>query len=297
MVDDDSAISEDLIEAQIRHLREGAAAPDLSALDVESILDAEQTLDIISALVNSAPATPPLAVDPVAIRLGLVPAPDGRPIAEEATDPVTAAVRESERRFSFIASPALTDGSDFERRYECRSMVEHVLVVVSPEPERRSINAAHARGAFAQSDDLSAVVYTSASADGSFVFTYGDCHERLAPATGWQTDAGAISPEPLSIALGRYFERSDPQWDAVEVLEASDALEGIIDDVATIVSSTMATLKASSPRLVYKKSARDFVTGIPHEQVSAWVARVQSGNSDATEIHREIQAIVESGRP
>ena len=120
---------------------------------------AASVLRVVEALVDAAPGSPVLRHDPVAIRLGLVGIPSGPP--DQATadrdDPVTAAVADIEHRFSVACSPAATDGTEFERRFECRSMVENVLVVVVPDGTTRIAMSAHARSAFALADDLSAV--------------------------------------------------------------------------------------------------------------------------------------------
>lgn len=286
-------IPEGLIEEQLRFLREGGPEPDLNGLDEEATGMAAQALKVIETLVNAAPTSPPLTNDPVAIRLGLVGAPSGVPRRETSDpgDPVTAAVAELEHRFSVSAVQAATDGTAFERRFECRSMVENVLVVAVPDGTSRAAMAAHARGAFALADDLSAVAYTSVTATDSVVLTYGDSHEVLHPSSGWGAAAAGTAGEPLALALGRYLERSDPQWDQVERLEASDAWAGIDADADAIVRSVKDTLSAANPRLDFKKDARSFVLGLPATVLVDWARRVQSEAASADDILRELRSL------
>lgn len=288
-------IPEGLVEDQLRFLRDGGPEPDLSGLDEESARMAARALKVIETLVDAAPSSPSLTSDPVAIRLGLVGSPSGAPRKEtsDSADSVTAAVAEVEHRFSISAVRAPTDGTFFERRFECRTMVENVLVVVVPEGTSRAAMSAHARGAFALAEDLSAVAYTSASASDSVVLTYGDSHEVLHPSSGWGEAAAGIAGEPLAIALGRYLERSDPQWEQVERLEASDVLTGIDIDAAVIVRSAKEALRATNPRLDHKRDARSFALELPDTVFIDWAKRVQGAAASADDIVRELRSLIE----
>lgn len=296
MADEQSADTpDDLIERQLRFLTEGGPEPDLSGLSPNEAAEARQILEVIDALLNSGPSEVHLAHDPVAIRLGLVDPPVGQPMSSSADDPVTEAVREAEHRFSFVASPAATDGTEFERRFECRSMVEHVLVVVAPDPTLHGLNAAHARSAFAMSDELSAVVYCTAAATDAIVLTYGDCHDKLEPGSGWLAAGDRFAAEPLALALRHYFERSDPRWDAVRSLDGLDTWDGLAEDVAATVDAVRQGLAATKARLPHKKTARDFVLAQPAALLSEWAVRVQNGEVDASTLASEIRALVEEG--
>ena len=288
---------EDLIEAQVRHLTEGGPAPDLAGLSPEETDEVRRTLEIVDALVNAGPSDTDLRHDPVAIRLGLVEPPTGEPRAVSPGDPVTEAVREAERRFSFVAALAATDGTDFERRFECRSMVEHVLVVVAPDPTRAGLCAAHARSAFAISNELSAVAYCSNAGTEAFVLTYGDCHDKVEPSVGWRAGHGPGRSELLAVALGRYFEQSDPQWEAVRSLEGLDTWEGLAEDVAAVVGAVMQRVARSGVQLAHKKTARDFVVRQSEETFRDWATRVQQGEADAATLLGEIRELVEESAP
>ena len=282
---------DDLIEQHLRAVAQGAVGPDLSDLDPAAQDEARQLLDIVDALVNAGPAEIPLPSDPVAVRLGLVEPPDGPPV-DHTDDAVTDAVREAERRYSFVASPALTDATPFERRFECRSMVEHVLVVVTPEPRNFALNAAHARSAFALSDEISAVAYSSADGETSGVLTYGDCHDNLSPATGWRSDPEGLAAEPLVVALGRYFEQSDPRWETVQTLSDLDAWDGLAQDVAAVVAAGLQRVEASRPQLPHKQAARGYVVAEPETVFREWVTRIQRGDVGGPDVAEEIYARV-----
>lgn len=284
----------ELIEAQLRFLREGGDAPDTSDLDVEALRTASQVFEVMEALVNAGPKSPALGNDPIAIRLGLVVPPSGEPAPEASTpnDPVTAAVSEIMRRFTVEASPATTDGTNFERRFECRSLVENVLVVVVPDNVGAASMATHARGAFVLGPDLSAVAYTTADASTSLILTYGDCHQLLEPETGWASAPAPLTDAPLAMELSRYFEQSDPRWEEVQMLKASDTLEGLADDAVAVVEDTMRKVAESSPRLDHKREARTFVLDQESGVFIAWAHGLQRGTTTIDAILEEISTRV-----
>ena len=295
MVDDtDPTIPDELIEEYLRFLRYGGPEPDLSDLDDEVSSAAANALRVVEALVDAAPGSPPLEHDPVAIRLGLIRAPVGPP--DQATadryDPVTAAVADIEHRFSVACSPAATDGTEFERRFECRSMVENVLVVVVPDGTTRIAMSAHARSAFALADDLSAVAYTTAAGAESVVLTYAESHRMLDPASGWTETPSVSDGEPLEIAVGRYFERSDPQWGEIKGLDISDVLGGIDADAVAIVQEVKQELASTKPRLDHKKEARVFALGCDDGVFNDWAWRIQRRSASAEDLLAEIRSLI-----
>lgn len=283
---------DELMEQQLRSLREGGESLDLSHLPDDEASEARDLLDIVDALAYAGPAEVKLVHDPVAIRLGLVDPPRGEPFVPGDDDPVGDAVRDLESRFSFVASPAHTDGTDFVRRFECRSVVEHVLVVVSPNPVNHPLNARHARSAFALSEELSAVAYCAADATQGTVLTFGDCHSKVDPARGWLSATDGFSSDPLGLALGRYFEQSDPQWEAVRKLGDVDMLAGTAEDVVTSVERVIQGLATSKPRLPHKSKARDFVLAQSETLFTDWATRIQLREANGTVIAEEIMALV-----
>jgi len=294
--DSDPTIPDEVIEEYLRFLREGGPEPDLSGFEDELSSAAVNVIKVLEALVDATPGSPPLERDPVAIRLGLVGAPTGSPVQAWADrdDPVTAAVGNVEHRFSVACTPAATDGTEFERRFECRSMVENVLVVVVPDGTTRTAMAAHARSAFALAEDLSAVAYTTAAGAESAVLTYAESHRMLDPATGW-TDASSVSDgESLEIALGRYLERSDPRWGEIQGLDISDVLGGIDADVVAIVQDVKQDLASTRPRLEHKKEARALALGCDDGVFIDWARRIQRRSASGDDVLAEIRALIEA---
>lgn len=294
--DSDPMIPDELIEEYLQFLREGGPEPDLADLDEGLSGAAANAFMVLEALVDATPGSPPLERDPVAIRLGLVGAPTGAPVEAWADrdDPVTAAVADIERRFSVACAPAATDGTEFERRFECRSMVENVLVVAVPEGTSRAAMSAHARSAFALAEDLSAVAYTTTAGTESVVLTYAESHRMLDPAAGWAESPTVSDGESLEIALGRYLERSDPRWGNIQGLDMSDVLGDIDADVAAIVQEVKQELASTRPRLEHRKEARAFVLSCEDEIFIDWARRVQRRSASGEDVLAEIQSLFEA---
>ena len=294
--DPDPTIPDELVEEYLRFLREGGPEPNLSGLEDELSSAAVNALKVMEALVDATPGSPPLERDPVAIRLGLVGAPTGAPVQASADrdDPVTAAVADVEHRFSVACTPAATDGTEFERRFECRSMVENVLVVVVPDGTTRTAMSAHARSAFALAEDLSAVAYTTAAGTESVVLTYAESHRMLDPASGWTETPSVSDGESLEIALGRYLERSDPRWGEIQGLEMSDVLGGIDADVVAIVQEVKQELASTRPRLEHKKEARALALGCDDGIFIDWARRIQRRSASGDDVLAEIHSLIET---
>ena len=294
--DPDPTIPDELVEEYLRFLREGGPEPDLSGLEDELSSAAVNALKVMEALVDATPGSPPLERDPVAIRLGLVGAPTGAPVQASADrdDPVTAAVADVEHRFSVACTPAATDGTEFERRFECRSMVENVLVVVVPDGTTRTALSAHARSAFALAEDLSAVAYTTAAGAESVVLTYAESHRMLDPASGWTETPSVSGGESLEIALGRYLERSDPRWGEIQGLDMSDVLGGIDADVVAVVQDVKQELASTRPRLEHKKEARAFALRCDDGILIDWARRIQRRSASGDDVLAEIHSLIET---
>ena len=294
--DSDPTIPDELIEEYLRFLREGGPEPDRSGSEDELSSAAVNALKVMEALVDATPGSPPLERDPVAIRLGLVGAPTGAPVQAwtDRDDPVTAAVADVEHRFSVACTPAATDGTEFERRFECRSMVENVLVVVVPDGTKRAAMSAHARSAFALAEDLSAVAYTTAAGAESVVLTYAESHRMLDPASGWTEIPSVSDRESLEIALGRYLERSDPRWGEIQGLDMSDVLGGIDADVVAIVQDVKQELASTRPRLEHKKEARALALDCDDGVFIDWAQRIQRRSASGDDVLAEIRALIET---
>ena len=114
---------------------------------------------------------------------------------------------------------------------------------------------------------------------------------------GWRAGHGPGRSELLAVALGRYFEQSDPQWEAVRSLEGLDTWEGLAEDVAAVVGAVMQRVARSGVQLAHKKTARDFVVRQSEETFRDWATRVQQGEADAATLLGEIRELVEESAP
>ena len=155
--------------------------------------------------------------------------------------------------------------------------------------------SAHARSAFALADDLSAVVYTTATGGDSVVLTYAECHRMLDPASGWTEASNGPNGESLEIALGRYLERSDPKWGEIQGLEMSGVLGGIDADVVATVEEVKRQLASARPRLEHKKEARVFALGCADVVFIDWARRVQRGSLSGDGLLGELRSLIEAG--
>ena len=294
--DSGPTIPDELIEEYLRFLRDSGPEPNLSDLDDDVSSAAASAFRVVDALVDAAPGSPPLKRDPVAIRLGLVGAPTGAPVQATADgdDPVTAAVADIEHQFSVACTPAATDGTEFERRFECRSMVENVLVVVVPDGTTQTAMSAHARSAFALAEDLSAVAYTTAAGAESVVLTYAESHRMLDPTSGWIEPPSVSDGGSLEIALGQYLERSDPRWGDIQGLDISDVLGDVDADVVAIVQDVKHELASTRPRLAHKKGARAFALACDDGIFIDWARRIQRRSASGDDVLAEIHSLIET---
>lgn len=289
-------LDEDIIDTRVQSFFDWTPGSDLDVVDADVSEEVRRSLKIVPFLATSPRRDMPLALDAVAIRLGLVGAPTGTPEPVAATDDVARAIEEITHRFSIDVSPAMTDETEFVRRYDCRSMVENVLVVVTDVLDRPAAVLAHARSAFALSDELSAVAYSSPSAQEALVLTYADCHQKLEPARGWSDQGEGFDLGPLVLVLSRYFEQSDPQWETVGGLGPSTTLDEFDADVTRSVVGMKRDLAEKRVLLSHKIAARDLVISIEDATLAGWVHGAQRSEMTSESIVDDIREIVRTER-
>ncbi|HEY9564104.1 MAG TPA: hypothetical protein VIR30_10080 [Nocardioides sp.] len=278
----------DFVDEHLRHLRGEGPAPDLTALDEAERAEVGPLLELIDAMTDTLPASPPLADDPVAIRLGLVGTTAGD--EDEAGDAVVAAVEEVAYRFGGAIEvqriPLSGDpGSSFAPGVMCRSLAETVLVVLY-DPSA-SPSAVDARSIFHEQPELSAVAFSNPDATRAAVVTYAHCVNRLVPAGGWYGPA-ELAWEPLELALGGHFERSIPRWDAVSTLPPGDALEELAADALAVVTSELDRVASSRVQLPHKRQARDFVTALDPTVFVAWIDGVRTRRISSDQLAEDV---------
>ena len=293
-VDPENENLDALIDEQLRFLEGDGPEPDLSALTPSQLHEALGVFAIVESMMHSGQAIPPIASDPVAQRLGLVPLSSGA--ASGSVDGITASVHETAFRFQGDVSvdeeqnDPVGDAS-IPLRFICHSLVERVAVFAISE-ENYSLTLSHARDQFAQSDEFTAFAYSTEDGSTAVVLTHGDCYSRLRPATGWIAEDAGLAWDPLSIALGRYFDRSVPAWDNVQRLDPSLALEGIGADIESIVSTERERVSSSRPKLAHNRIAREFVLACEDEVFATWAQQVRNGELSGEQVAEDIHRLV-----
>lgn len=290
---------DDIVDAHLQFLRGTGPPPDLSNLHEETRSEVLRLLETVDALADSLPQSPSFDEDPVAIRLGLVVNSASTASAdEEATsyDAIDASLSELAARFdesSFrieVLPEPLTDASGNTASLICRSLAEAVAVVVF-ENDPPAVEAA--APLFRQRPELSAVALCSAGATQATVVTPSGLEPCLVPSVGW-CEPSDHSWAPLSIVLGRHFERSMPQWDRVLRLSMPDTLSAVFSDAVPIVEAELDRVARSRPQLAHKKSARDFVARSESSVIADIVGRVRARQLSAEELTMELAEMCEA---
>jgi hypothetical protein len=290
--DDDRVAA--VVDEQLRYLRGEGPEPDLSGLTDDERAEVLELIEVVDALADSLPASPPIAEDPAAIQLGLVDR-RGDPAPMSSSDPVVVSVEELAYRYGGAVevetTPASTGGSDTWRSpLVCRSLAETVLVVVY---EAGVPAAADACALFHDNPHLSAVAFTTPDATAAAVVVPGDSVDRLIPMEGWRTPA-ELTLEPLALALGRYFDRSIPRWDEVTSLPPADVLEDLAGEAVRIVSEKLEDVAAARPQLPHKRHARSFVAGLEPGVFLAWVDAVRAREASGEQLVSEVAELCRS---
>ena len=68
----DDALHDELVEEHLRYLRGEGPEPDLSELSESELVEGRRAFEIVDALAESLPESPPMDQDRVAFRLGLM---------------------------------------------------------------------------------------------------------------------------------------------------------------------------------------------------------------------------------
>ena len=295
---DDDRIA-DLVEEQLRHLRGQGPQPDLTELTDDERADVLELLDVVDALADSLPASPPIEEDPVAVRLGLVDRRRG-PSPAPLSDPVVLSAGELADRFGGAveveAAPAATgEPGRWRPALVCQSLAEIALVVVY-DTDAGTPTAADARALFHDNPHLSAVAFTTPDATAAAVVVPGDSVDRLIPAEGWRTPE-ELTWEPLGLALGRHFDRSMPHWGEVTSLPRGDLLEDLAGEAGVIVAEKLRATTSTRPRLPYKRHARDFVSALDPGVFLGWVDAVRARRASGEELLSQVTELCREETP
>ena len=298
MREENEAFLGDLIDAQLRYLRGEGPEPDLANMGNRDRAEAQRLLDLVEALADSLPASPPMSEDPVAIQLGLVETTAAGVWPLRSTDPIMVSVQELSYRLggaihSEVASDRVPDDSC--GGLICRSLAEDVFVVVVTDADE-PLSSRHALPIFHDCPELSAVAFCSPDATRASVVTYSESVERLIPARDWEEPA-ALDWEPLGIALGRHFDRSIPRWEEVSRLPPDDSLEDLRVDISDVVDAQIHKVARLRPRLPHKRHARDFVVAIEKTQFGDWVDAIRTSQMSGEQLDDEITYLCQTVMP
>lgn len=293
-----------LVDDQVRFVRGEGPEPDLSGLSDTDRSEMIVVLNLVDALSDSRPLSPPLEEDPVAIRLGLLPGKPGSPPEEsgdpsQAVDPIVASTEELRLRFAGAVEvehiqPVGDEGWSAPVAV-CRALAENVLVVRF-QPGDRIPTAADARAFLLDDPSLTAITFTTPDATGAAVVVPADAVGRFVPAEGWRAP-GELTWNQLGIALGSYLDRSIPDWDAVSSLPREDLLDELGADTITVVSDAFRAVAVSRPHLDHKRKARDFVTTVEPATVVAWADDIRSGRRSGSDVVSAIGTLCQEANP
>jgi hypothetical protein len=291
---------DDVVEAHLRYLRGEGPKPDLSSLSDAERDAVAQMLDLVEAMADSLPPSPPLDEDPVAVRLGLVDQASLDDAQDGDIDPVLVAVDELAFRFNEtveveLATTSSLDSNVWRPVVACRSLAELVLVV-AVDADRPRPTAVDAHQLFQERPELTAVAFTYRDAAQAAVVTRSESAGRLIPDQGWR-DAGTLRWEPLDIALGRHLDRSIPRWDQVASLPPGDLLEDLAEEAQRIVERELTRVAKTRPQLPHKRHAREFVSSVDAPRFVAWVDAVRARRASGEGLTSEISDLSRAGTP
>lgn len=295
MAEDFDRETEELVEQYLLFLRGRGPEPSVPKARRREV---QALVDLVNALAESEPELPELEEDPVAIRLGLVPG-DGPPAASgDDYEPVETSIRELAHRFGGYVEVEIPTrlqpaSVHFRPVATCTSLGEAVAICIAPldawteEPDNVAV-------IFRHHPELTAVVLSSSDAERAVVLSAADTNRAIDPEQGWLAPGGSSIPEPLSIALGRHFERSLPRWDQVTRLDDLLGHDDAIDEISTVVGAEVHDVLASKPRLNYKKEALRSLQRLDSDQITDVVTAIQAGRIGGAEIVARLADIARS---
>jgi hypothetical protein len=315
MSDDDKFdnMTDDLIEQYLLFLRGRGPEPDTSMLPSDRRAKVIEQFEILAAIADREPELPPLDDDPVAIRLGLVDdrisdtarAGDfGLPCGDDGSevDPVKISLQELASRFDqlvtveFAPAWASQAPAALQPIAQCTALGEIVAVFVaavddwSHEPESVAVF-------FRRHPDVSAVGLVSVDAERAVVLTAAHSNHSVDPVRGWLAPHSPSSPEPLGVALGRYFDRCLPQWERVADLDELLGLGDLSADVSEVSVAQVAEALRARPRLAHKKDALRALAALDPSAIAAVIVEVQSEHLTGDELVERLARLAEAAAP
>jgi hypothetical protein len=304
-------LNDALIEEYLLFLRGRGPEPDLSDLPPSRREEIREQFKIVKALADREPELPPLEQDPVARRLGLV-GPGASSSAlivpgvghwdAGAGDLLEASLDEVAFRFQgrivIERAPAWsTDAPQgLQAVAQCVVLAEAVAVFVG-DTDARAALPERLTWFFRLRPEVSAACVSSPDAEQTVVFCPADVTRSLNPALGWLDPHRPNSPEPLVLALSRFFEQRLPRWDrvaAADMVATTDALDA---EAPTVLDAQIASALRARPRLEFRKDGQRVLAEIDRTRLVSLVAAVQIGDLDPDEFVEKLTEMAGAGTP
>lgn len=315
MSDDDGffSMTDELIEQYLLFLRGRGAEPDTSMLSSDHRAKVTEQFEILAALADRHPDLPQFDEDPVAVRLGIVgnrssggtqagDAGASHHNDEASADPVKSSLGELAAQFhdeitvDFAPPWASELLPGLQPVAQCTVLGEIVAVFVSAVDEW-SQEPENVAGFFRQHPDVTAVGLVSVDAEWAVVVSPADSNCSIDPVRGWLMPGSSCSPEPVSMALGRHFERCLPQWErAVD----HDELVGLGDlnaDASAVSTEVIAKALQARPRLPHKREALLALGALDPSALAGIVVKIQSGHLATDEVIDQLVRLGEAAAP
>lgn len=267
-------VSSELVDRYLLFLRGRGPEPDTSGLSSDQRRRLAEQFAIVAALADRAPELPPIAEDPVAIRLGLAAATDG--------DPLQASLRQLELRFDrqvavdYFPAWSRFQPAGLSALAQCSALGNSVAVFTTP-----LVPLTGEPGAVAmflrQHPDISAVCLTTPDASEAVLLTAADANASLDPARGWLEPGVHTAADLLEVTLGRYFEARLPRWERVAALTDLIDLGDVSADAVAVAGTTLAHARRMRPRLQHRRAAVAALKAVEPSAIGDVVADVQAG--------------------
>ena len=298
-----------LIEEYLLFLRGRGPEPNLSELPPSRREEIREQFQIVKALADRGPELPPLEQDPVARRLGLVGPgasssalilPGVRHRDAGAGDLLEASLEDVVFRFQgrvvIERAPAWSPDAPQGLRAvaQCAVLAEGVAVFVGDTDARAELPERLTRF-FGLYPGVSAACVSSPDAEQAVVFFPADVTRSLNPALGWLDPHRPSSPEPLVLALGRFFEQRLPRWDRVAAADIFTAMDGLDTEAAEVLDAQIASALRARPRLEFRKDGQRVLAEIDRAHMVSLVVAVQAGDLAPDELVEELTEIAAGG--
>jgi hypothetical protein len=281
-----------LIEDYLLFLRGRGPEPDLSDLPPSRREEIRGQLEIVKALADRGPELPPLEQDPVARRLGLV----GSGASSSAL--ILSGVRQQDAEAGDLLEASL---DEVTFRFQGRVVTEHAPRWSPDAPQGLRAVAqcavlAEAVAVFAGDinawaelpeqltrffrlrPEICAACVSSPDAEQAVIFSPADVTRSVNPALGWLDPRRPNSPEPLDLALSRFFEQRLPRWDQVAAADVFTAMDRLDTEAAEVLDAQIASALLARLRLEFRKNGQRVLAEIDRPHMVSLMVAVQTGD-------------------